>query len=222
MKEKNKTLNIIFDFDGTLADSFSAIIQKLVPQADEFKFRKINQDEIAGLKDLTSREVIKYLKIPFYKLPAILRHARECMRDESPLLSTFMNLPEVLKELHMDCSLGILTSNSSENVVSWLNRHKIAHLFTFIHTEFSYFGKKHMLKKLIKSCQMDPLQTFYIGDETRDIDAARKCKINSIAVSWGFNSETALIQSSPNYIARIPQDIIAIVKQHGFSQKPSI
>lgn len=48
-------MNIIFDFDGTLADSFSAIIEKLVPLADAFKFRKINQDEIARLKDLTSR-----------------------------------------------------------------------------------------------------------------------------------------------------------------------
>lgn len=144
------------------------------------------------------------------------------MRNESPFLPTFMNLPEVLKELHKDCSLGILTSNSSENVISWLNRHKIAHLFTFIHTESSYFGKKHLLKKLIKSCEMDPLQTFYIGDETRDIDAARKCHINSIAVSWGFNSETALVQSNPDYIARIPGDIITIVKQHDLLKKLSL
>ncbi|WP_058532944.1 HAD hydrolase-like protein [Legionella saoudiensis] len=77
---KNKPMNIIFDFDGTLADSFSTAIQKLILLADQFNFRKINQDEIDGLKDLTSGEVIKYLKIPFYRLPAVLRHTRECIR----------------------------------------------------------------------------------------------------------------------------------------------
>lgn len=213
---KNKPLNIIFDFDGTLADSFSTAMQKLILLADQFNFRKINQNEIDGLKDLSSREVIKYLKIPFYRLPVVLRQARECMRNEIPALPTFMNVPEVLKELYLDCSLGILTSNSSENVVSWLWCHKIEHLFDFIHSESSYFGKKHILKKLIKSNKMQSFQTFYVGDETRDVDAARKCSINSIAVSWGFNSEAALIKNKPDYIARMPSDILTIIKQHPF------
>ena len=219
---KNKPLNIIFDFDGTLADSFSTAMQKLSLLANQFNFRKINQNEIDGLKDLTSREVIKYLKIPFYRLPIVLREARECMCKEIPALPTFINFPEVLKELHMDCSLGILTSNSSENVVSWLKCHKIEHLFDFIHAESSYFGKKHILKKLIKSNKMKPFQTFYVGDETRDVDSARKCNINSIAVSWGFNSEAALVKNKPDYIARTPSDILTIIKQHTLAHKNNI
>lgn len=215
-------MNIIFDFDGTLADSFSIAIQKLILLADQFNFRKINQDEIDRLKDLTSREVIKYLKIPFYQLPAVLRHARKCMRDEIPFLSTFKNLPEVLKELHPYCSLGILTSNSSENVISWLEVHKIGHLFDFIHAESSYFGKKRILKKLTKSYKMDSSQTFYVGDETRDVDAARKCNINSIAVSWGFNSEATVVKNKPDYIARTPSDILTIIKQHSLAHGVNI
>ena len=215
----NKPLNIIFDFDGTLADSFSTAMQKLILLADQFNFRKINQNEIDGLKDLTSQEIIKYLKIPFYRLPVVLHHAREYMRDEIPVLSTFMNLPEVLNELHLDCSLGILTSNSYENVVSWLAGHKIRHLFDFIHAESCYFGKKYILKKLMKSYKMESFQTFYVGDETRDIDAAKKCKINSIAVSWGFNSEATLVKNKPDYFARTPNEILTIIKQHSFAHK---
>ncbi len=98
-----------------------------------------------------------------------------------------MKLPEVLKEFHPNCSLGILTSNSSENVISWLEIHKIGHLFDFIHAESSYFGKKHILKKLTKSYKMDSSQTFYVGDETRD--SARKC---NIAVTWGLTQKQLL------------------------------
>ncbi len=216
---KNKPLNIIFDFDGTLVDCFSTAMQKLSLLAEQFNFRKINQNEIDGLKDLTSREVIKYLKIPFYRLPVVLREAREYMRNEIPALPTFMNFPEVLKELHLDCSLGILSSNSSENIVLWLKRHKIEHLFDYIYAESSYFGKKRILKKLLKSNKMKPFQTFYVGDETRDVDSARKCNINSIAVSWGFNSEAALLKYKPDYIARTPGDIITIIKQHRLAHK---
>jgi phosphoglycolate phosphatase len=206
--------NLIFDFDGTIIDSFKTVMQKFNLLAEEFKFRKIEQNEIEGLKNLTSKELIRYLQIPIVKLPKVMRQAREYMRNEMPVLSAFIDLPEVLAELHqMDCSLSIVTSNSAENVTLWLERYKIRHLFNFIHSESSYFGKKHSLKKLIKLHKMDSLKTYYIGDETRDVEAAQKCKINSIAVSWGFNSLEALNCSNPDYIANKPRDLLTIIKE---------
>jgi phosphoglycolate phosphatase len=205
-------IHLIFDFDGTLVDSFFAAMQKLILMADQFNIRKIDQAEINELKNLTSRELVKYLKIPFYKLPSVLRQARETIGNEIPHLSTFKDLPEVLTELHEEgCLLSILTSNSLENVVLWLERHNIRHLFNTIHAESSYFGKKRLLKKIMKSQNMKSLQTFYIGDETRDIEAAQKCNINSIAVSWGFNSEETLLRYKPNYMAKTPKDLLTII-----------
>ncbi|EHL32157.1 HAD hydrolase-like protein [Legionella drancourtii] len=210
----DKKFNLIFDFDGTLVDSFCVAVQKLNILADEFNFRKINPTEIDKLKSLTSRALIKYLKIPLYKLPGILSKARGYVRDDIPALSTFIDIPEVLTELHhLDCCLGILTSNSSENVALWLERYKIRHLFDFIYEESNYFGKKQILKKIMKSHKMNSSHTFYIGDETRDVDAAQKCDINSIAVSWGFNSEEILVLSKPNYIAKTPKDILTIINK---------
>lgn len=81
---------LIFDFDGTLVDSFRAVIRKFNLLADEFNFRKISNDEINGLKDLTSRQLIKYLEIPIYKIPSVLRSARKHMHSEMQALSSFM------------------------------------------------------------------------------------------------------------------------------------
>ncbi len=178
---------------------------------DEFNFRKINSNEIDSLRDLTSRELIRYLKIPFYKIPTVLRCARKYMRNEMIKLSSFMNLLETLQSLHnMNVTLGILTSNSLENVTAWLECNKIQHFFKFIHIESSYFGKKRILQKIIKAYGIDKSQVFYIGDETRDIDAAKECDVYSIAVTWGFNSEKILLQHQPHYIARKPEDILTI------------
>ncbi|HLB42937.1 MAG: haloacid dehalogenase [Gammaproteobacteria bacterium RIFCSPHIGHO2_12_FULL_40_19] len=204
---------LIFDFDGTLIDSFRAAMEKLNLLADEFNFRKISSDEVDGLRDLTSRELIKYLEIPIYKIPSVLRCARKHMRSEMQALLPFTNLPEILQELHdMKIPLGILTSNSSENVTRWLERNKMEHLFNFIHIESSYFGKKRILRKILKTYKIDKSQTFYIGDETRDVEAAKECGVYSVTVTWGFNSEKILTQHQPHYIVRKPEDILTICK----------
>jgi phosphoglycolate phosphatase-like HAD superfamily hydrolase len=63
---------------------------------------------------------------------------------------------------------------------------------------------------------IDSLQKLF---ETRDIEAAQSNDIYSIAVTWGFNSEKILLQHQPHYIARKPEDILAIC---GVTQKISL
>ncbi len=204
---------LIFDFDGTLVDSFRTVMEKFNLLADEFDFRKISGHEINALRNLTSRELINYLEIPIYKIPSVLRSARKHMQSEMQTLLPFNNLPEILQELRdIKIPLGILTSNSSENVTRWLERNKIKCFFNFIHIESSYFGKKYILRKIIQSHKMNKSQAFYIGDETRDIDAAKESEIHSVAVTWGFNSEETLMQYQPYYIARKPEDILTLFK----------
>lgn len=206
-------INLIFDFDGTLADSFDVVIQKFNLLADEFNFRYVNDDEINELKNLTSKELIRYLKIPIYKIPAVLIKARALMRAEMKKLPSFSNLQGTIKKIHeMNINLGVLTSNSSDNVFAWLKCNDMQNLFNFVHVESNFFGKKRILRKIIKTYKMEQSKTFYIGDETRDIEAAKACNINSIAVTWGFNSEKVLLQYQPHFIARKPEDILSICK----------
>lgn len=204
---------LIFDFDGTLIDSFRAVMEKFNILAQEFNFKKINSDEINGLKDLTSKELIKHLKIPFYKIPKVLHSARKQMRSEMHTLLPFKNIPETLQNLYgNNVSLGILTSNSLENVTEWLERNKLQHLFNFIHAESSFFGKKRILQKIIKTYNIDKSHAYYIGDETRDVEAAKACNIYSIAVIWGFNSEKILSKQYPHYLVKKPEDILMLFK----------
>ncbi len=206
-----KKLYLIFDFDGTLVDSFQTAIKAFNLLANKFNFRKIYEDEISNLKNLTSKELIKHLEIPFYKIPTVLLHARKYIRSEIPFLLPFANLVETLKTLHaLNISLGILTSNSLANVIEWLERNNIRHLFDFIQAESSYFGKKNMLKNIIKLSNINKSKAFYVGDETRDIEAAKKNDIFSIAVTWGFNSEKILLEYQPHYLIHKPEDLLKI------------
>jgi len=204
-------MHLIFDFDGTIVNSFCNVIEKFNILADEFHFRKIDASEINALRDMSSRELIKFLKIPLYKLPQVIHKARKFIHQDITSLSSFENLPAVLTKLYeAGFVLGILTSNSKENVTDWLHHANLQPIFQYVHSELNFFGKKFMLKKLIKKYALKAANVFYVGDETRDVEAARQSNISSIAVTWGFNSEKILRQANPTLIAKTPNDLLTI------------
>ena len=205
-------MHLLFDFDGTLVDSFNCVMEKALLLAKELNMRKISEEDIEQLRGLSSKELIKLLNIPIYKIPKLVHQMRKHLRKEIHTLPPAMDIKGVIEQLHpAEFSLGILTSNSLENVSMWLKAHDMAHMFDFIHNESTFLSKKYLLKKTIKTYKIDKSQTFYIGDETRDIEAATKNNIQSIAVAWGYNSEKALLTYKPNHLARHPNDIIKIV-----------
>jgi phosphoglycolate phosphatase len=203
---------LIFDFDGTLVDSFHKAVEKFNLLSEKFHYRKILYSELDSLKNLNSREFIRHLEIPLYKIPKVLRAARKSIQNDMGTLTSFANLPDILQQLvNAGFSLGILTSNSKENVATWLKHQKLTHLFKFIHNESSFFGKKNILRKIIRQYQLNKSEVFYIGDETRDVEAAKLNDIFSVAVTWGFNSEKVLAEYQPHFIARTPDDILTMM-----------
>lgn len=205
-------MHFIFDFDGTLVDSFAYIVGKFAHLSAKFRLRKPRPEEIAQLHDLSSTDLIRHLAIPVYRLPAIIYQARKSMHAEMPTLQSFKHLPEVITKLHQaGIRMGILTSNSEQNVKFWLKTHSLDQFFYFIHSEIHFFGKKNSLQKILRRYDLNKTKTFYIGDETRDIEAAKKVGLKAVAVTWGFNSEKVLVKSKPFFIAKKPEDLLTLL-----------
>ena len=96
-----------------------------------------------SLRDLSSKELIQFLKVPIYKIPKLIYAMRKHLQDEIPNLAPIANIFPVLEKLHQaKYAFGILTSNSKENVTKWLDLHNMRHFFSFIHTESNYFFQK--------------------------------------------------------------------------------
>lgn len=201
----------LFDFDGTLADSFNCVIDKANILAERFSLRQVSLDERESLRDLPSHEVLQFLNVPKYKVPRLIYHMHKELRSAMPLIKPVVGLHSVLEELKVrKHKMGILTSNSQENVRAWLKSNKMQHLFEFIHVESRLFSKRRLIKNTLARYKIAKQEAFYIGDETRDIEAARKCGILAVAVTWGYNSEKALSEYSPSYIIREPKDLLGI------------
>lgn len=201
----------LFDFDGTMVDSFHTVVKKGNLLAEQYHFRKVEDHEIESLRHLSSRELVRFLEIPFYKIPKLIPLLRQQLLQEMPSLRPFDPMPQIIERLYQaTCVMGILTSNSVENVTIWLETHNLRQYFKFIHIESTYFSKGYLLKKTLKKYNIDKSKAFYIGDETRDIEAAKKNGIQSIAVTWGYNSEKALAPWQPTYIIQKPEELLRI------------
>ena len=202
---------IIFDFDGTLADTIDILLNITNRLSSELGFKSATKEELAQLSNLTSWQILRYSGISIFKFPLLIRKLKAELRSEIPTIQLFAGIKEVLLDLtKLGFQLGIITSNSRENVLALLEINGLQGTFTFIYSG-STFGKHKVINKWLKKEQINPEEVIYVGDETRDIDAARKTGIKIIAVTWGFNSKSALAAQNPDFLIERPQELIEIM-----------
>jgi len=206
-----KFQNIIFDFDGVIGDTIEEIKNIVVGLYEEFHQQKAKPEEIKRLMGKGVREVIKELKIPLVKLPYFERRVRDDLALRIADVKIFKGIKEVLAYLkNEDYNLGILSSNSQKNLKHIFKKNNID-FFNFIYSGSSFFGKGKILATLMKKENLNPQKTVYIGDEMRDVQAAKQNKVSVIAVGWGYNKEKLLKAENPDYFANQPQDILKIL-----------
>ncbi|MBD2692767.1 HAD-IA family hydrolase [Anabaena catenula] len=204
---------IIFDFDGTIADTVDALVTLANRLALEFGYVQITPNELALLRNLTSREIIKYSGISLFRIPFLVKKVKSELKDKIKDFQPIPGMKEVLIELkNQDFRLGIITSNSQENVTEFLNCHDLGYLFEFIHSGVTIFGKTTIINNVLRQRQIKPQSVIYVGDETRDIEASKKANIKVIAVTWGFNSAEALLKQKPDFLIDHPSELLEIIK----------
>lgn len=202
----------VFDFDGTICDSTGAFIVILNILAESYKFKKVSEGDMEELRSLPSKQLPRYLGIKAWKLPLMIREARTEMEKRIETMKPYPGYAEVFEELErLEIPTWILTSNSRANVDSFLRKEKLRVGRVF--AESSFFGKGNLLRSIIKREKIDPQTPIvYIGDETRDIEAARKAGTFAAAVTWGYASEKVLNDHEPDFLLREPKDIFALLK----------
>lgn len=202
---------IVFDFDGTISDSFELVVNIVNHYADEFGYPAASKDDITKLRNLSSREVLQVSEIPFWKMPFLIGKVKKEMNHQMIRLNPIPGMKDVLEELKIrGCKLGILTSNSEENVRDFLKRNQMNDLFEFIYSGTTLFGKDKVLKKILRQENIGLDRLIYVGDETRDVEAAKKMGIKAIAVSWGFNSSPALAAHNPDFLIHQPRELLQV------------
>ena len=200
-------MNLIFDFDGTICDSLGFVEKILKAHFPEFNDPPIT---ISEFRNTGTKELIKRRKIPKYKIPQIMINSRKELSKYMHKLQTFPDIDDVIRKLSKKHKLGILTTNSKKNVNTFLKKNKLDKYFDFVHSELALYGKHKKLKKVMKKHSLNSDETFYIGDETRDVEAVKETGIKSVAVTWGYEAEKLLQKANPDIIISNPKDLLSL------------
>ena len=204
---------VLFDFDGTIADTYNAIAKITNQLSSEFGYKALTPEEQLLLKNLSSREIVKLSEISIFKIPFLVRRVRSELSKEIGELSPIQNISGVLFELkNRGYTLGIVTSNNKENVEIFLRKNKLSSLFRYIYSSTSIFGKHRIINQAIRSNKLIRANVMYVGDETRDIRSARRSNIGIAAVGWGFNSAEILEEYEPDYLLHQPQELVEAIE----------
>lgn len=201
----------IFDFDGTLANSFPFMMSILDLLADKYHIERVNPEDISELRKLPARQLIRHFNFPMWKLPFIGRHVNKLMAKNIHQISLFEGIDAVIKDLsELGITLVIVSSNSYENVVKVLGIEN-AGLISHFECGSSIFGKKGRFKRVLKKFKVDPSEVISIGDEIRDLEASQKAQIPFGAVVWGFTDPEIFECNEPSHIFHSVGDITALL-----------
>lgn len=199
---------LVFDFDGTIANTLESVVKIYNDTSPRFGCREINRSDLDRLRNGRPQDFMQEFGVSYLKLPFLAWMIRKKMKKDVANLPLQNGIKDTLRGLReKNIRLGILTSNSKENVEEFLQANDLGDVFAFVISHHSLFGKSGPLQQL----KTDNEDILYIGDEVRDIEAARKAGVPSVGVSWGFQTEYALKKASPDYLFNEPEELLKLI-----------
>ena len=202
---------VIFDFDGTLADSYSWFLRVSNEAADRYGFLRIDDGNRDLLRGQEARQIIKHLRLPAWKAPLVARFMRKRMHLDAGDIPLYEGTDRMLEALAArGVGLAIVSSNSERNVRRILGP-RLAALIQHYGCGASLFGKPRLLRRVLKAAAVRPAEALCIGDEIRDLRAAHAVGIPFGAVAWGYTHIQALAAHDPaevfSHVDEIPQKV---------------
>lgn len=199
---------VIFDFDGTLADTvpwFASVVNRV---ADRYGFKRVAERDHEMLRGYGPRRLLEVLDVPLWKVPAIAYHVRRLMAQDIDHISLFDGVDGLLQTLSQaGIALGVVSSNSQQNVRQTLGPENVTLIDAFS-CGVSLFGKAPKLRDVLEACDVPAVGAIYIGDEVRDIEAAREVGAAAGAVSWGYSTVDALEAREPTVLFTSMDEIL--------------
>ncbi len=214
MASLNKNIKlIIFDFDGTLADSKDfhqqGLINSLKKEGLTIKKSFINKK--LGMK---TTDILKGMHITNgRKIRRIFQDIDDEKTKNIRKVKLIGKTKETIRSLSRNHKLIILSNAETEFVKEVCKREKIFRYFTEIIGEQKFSTKATEIKKLLKRGNYKKNQVIFIGDRYTDVENGEKAGIITVAVSnkYSWSSKKDLLNQSPDFLILKIEDVIRII-----------
>jgi phosphoglycolate phosphatase len=190
---------VIFDFDGTMADTLRVaigIFERMTGRNDT-----ISEKEINRLRGLGGLHVLRELRIHPWRVPMMMVRGRSLMRRSIDEIKLFPGIKQTITELAADgVQMYVISSNSPSNIKAFLERNAMDEYFIRVYGNVGLFSKARVLRRVMAGNRLNPACVTYVGDESRDVEAAKRAGIRVVAVGWGYNTPELLASHHPDVL----------------------
>ena len=208
----SRQATIIFDFDGTLANSVDLMFELYNSHSIEFGYLSISREEFPELRRMGYPKIMRLKKIKARRLPKIMMTLSQEMHKSMDKVRPYDGIVSMLNELQKSgYSIGVLTSNQASLVQEFFAKHSFPE-FDFVVSEKTIFGKDKALKRIIKRFKIQKDQIVYVGDEPRDVTASHKVGVRAIGVTWGLAGVEGFEKIIPDKLVYTPEELLNTIK----------
>jgi phosphoglycolate phosphatase len=201
----------LWDFDGTLADTLASSLHLYNDLAVRHGFHPVADPE--GVRGLTPFEFLRRHDIPLAKVPVLIREMRAAHRGRMAGTRLFPGLRPVLEAIGgAGRRMGILSSNGRENILTCLRANQAEGMFDPVVGYSRLLGKARPIRRVLRAAGLAGRQVVYVGDEVRDIEAARQAGVAVAAVTWGFNARDLLARHAPDHLIDAPEQLLPLLE----------
>ena len=203
---------LIFDFDGTIADSIPQLIETIAEIVPGTTREFLEREESVYLLDSKFWYFIKEFRLRELKLLMMAKAIKKRFAKRIPTLKPFRGISEVLAQLKSAGARLVILSSSSKPAIEEFLKNNSINIFDEVHGDTSIFGKSEEIKKIVRSDE----EVYYIGDEIRDIAASRNAGCRTVAVTWGFSTRKEFESAKPDLVFDNPEDLGQLTKNDLF------
>ncbi|MBQ7293537.1 MAG: HAD family hydrolase [Clostridia bacterium] len=212
---------VIFDFDGTLADTLESIKEGINLTMEKFGYPFSTRDDVQAHINHGARNLIK-LSIP-----------SELQGDEAKVDEVYAVYNEMYQKVYLNVEelydgmdaaikalneggikMSVLSNKQDPMVVGLCKKNLPEKMFTEFRGQRVGAPTKPDPTVPLEICALmgvDPSECALVGDSDVDMKTAKNAGFTAIGVSWGYRPPELLLENGADFIAKTADDIVKIV-----------
>ncbi|MBN2239350.1 MAG: HAD hydrolase-like protein [Dehalococcoidales bacterium] len=210
--------NLLFDLDGTLADSREGVIgcfQYTIGNLSSFRY---TDEEIQSYVGIEIRKIFRgLLKTDSEETVAeAIRIYREKYNEIGITGNELYDgIPETLSELkNRSYNLFVVTMKNNVDagkIIDYLDLRKFFSGLYGPSLEGFPDSKVKLIETALTENSLNPDETVMIGDRHEDILSGKKAGTKTIGITWGFGSQKEISDAGPDTICHSPREILKVL-----------
>jgi len=205
---------ILFDFDGVLADTIDDLLNFAKDACAQLGLQRTpTPTDLDALETMSFADYGRQLEVPAQQVDQFVSLCLQMFNQRSQPPEIFEGMEKVIKETAKRNTIAIVTGNTTPTVEAFLKKYGLQKQGKLLIGVEQKGTRPEKIRRALKELEQGTESAYMVGDSVSDIRAARETGIQSIAVSWGHQSESRLMMDKPDHMVRSPQELLDLLRK---------